>query len=247
MIRLSLFILDSKLVFMTPKNFPLNSVDWAVTDSLVEYDKAELLMKDRVLSILNGESPELVWLLQHPSIYTAGTSSDPSELIDTERFPVFNTGRGGLYTYHGPGQRVVYLMMNLKNYNKDIRLYIRNLEILVIKTLKTFNISTERQENAIGLWVSEKDIEKNVVKKKKIASIGVRVQRGITFHGLSINLDPNLEHFNGIIPCGIADCEVTSIWNLGVTPSMFDLDIELRKNFQQVFMRDTNFIQLKQI
>ena len=227
---------------MTKKVLNQKTVDWIVTNKLIDYEWAVEFMKDRVISIHNRKKPELVWLLEHPSIYTAGTSAHPSELKEPNRFPIFNSGRGGRYTYHGPGQRVIYVMIDLRQYNNDIRLYIKNLEEWIINTLKAFNILGERRNKFVGVWVQNKTIEKVKSKIKKIASIGVRVQKGITFHGISINLDPVLDHFSGIISCGIEDSQVTSVWELGMTPSMFDLDQELRVNFEKIFKRNTRVI-----
>ncbi len=187
-------------------------------------------MENRVLSIREGTATEQIWLVEHPPLYTAGTSAKQAELLDPDRFPVFRTGRGGQYTYHGPGQRVVYVMLDLKARGQDLRAFVCALEDWVISTLAQFNITGERRDGRIGVWV-----DRGQGREEKIAAIGVRVRRWVTFHGLSINLDPDLSHYQGIIPCGIAEHGVTSLVDLGLPVTMADLDTVLREKFEETF------------
>ena len=184
----------------------------------------------RVAAIRAGEAPELVWLLEHPPLYTAGTSARIHDLLAPRRFPVFDAGRGGQYTYHGPGQRVAYVMLDLQRRKPDLRRYIWQLEEWVIRTLAQFNVHGERRDGRIGIWVVEPG-----GREAKIAAIGVRVRRWVTYHGVAINLDPDLEHFSGIVPCGISGFGVTSLAALGLTTTMADLDAALRGTFEEVF------------
>ncbi len=209
-------------------------VDCIISDDLVDYEEAMKIMESRVKMIQRKQKRDLVWLLQHPSVYTAGTSADPAELLDKKNFPVIKTGRGGRFTYHGPGQRIAYVMIDLKLFQKDVRLYVKSLEEWIINTLQLFNISALRRKGLIGLWTKDGSTKGNN-NFKKIVSIGIRVQKGVAFHGVSINLDPNLSHFSGIIPCGIEGVKMTSIWDLGITPSMFELDLVLRRTFEKKF------------
>ena len=204
------------------------SVEWRVTHGLTPYPKAVAFMEERAAAIAADRSPELVWLVEHPPIYTAGTSAKDSDLL-CARFPVFKSGRGGRYTYHGPGQRVGYVMLNLKERRADVRAFIHDLEEWLIGTLNEFNISGERRAGRVGIWVSRGDHE------DKIAAIGVRVRRWVTFHGVSINVDPDLSHFSGIVPCGVREHGVTSLRELGLPIAMADVDAALRKNFKQIF------------
>ncbi|MBT3396618.1 MAG: lipoyl(octanoyl) transferase LipB, partial [Alphaproteobacteria bacterium] len=173
--------------------------------------------------------PEWVWLVELPPLYTAGTSADPNELLDPDKLPVFQTGRGGRYTYHGPGQRIAYVMLDLGTRGRDLRLYVANLEQWIIDTLATFGIRGERREGRIGIWVAHNGME------KKIAALGVRVRHWVTFHGIAINVDPDLGQYQGIVPCGIADHGVTSMAELGVTPAMAEFDLALMEAFRNVF------------
>ena len=195
-------------------------------------------MEARVAAILAGTAPELVWLLEHPPLYTAGTSARPEDLKQPARFPVYPTGRGGQYTYHGPGQRVGYVMLDLRRRNRDLRCFVRDLEEWVIRSLARFNVRGERREGRIGVWITRPD--KGPGHEDKIAAIGVRVRRWVTFHGISINLDPELEHFTGIVPCGIdpaADPRlgVTSLHDLGILATLPELDMSLAAAFAEVF------------
>jgi lipoyl(octanoyl) transferase len=187
-------------------------------------------MEQRVADIRAGTAPELVWLLEHPPVYTAGTSAAEDELLDAGRFPVHRTGRGGRYTYHGPGQRITYVMLDLKRRGPDVRQFVRNLEGWVIAVLNQFGVTGERRDGRVGIWVAGPDGT-----EEKIAAIGVRIRHWVTFHGIAINVNPELEHFNGIIPCGIAGYGVTSLSQLGVTASLEDVDAVLRKTFASHF------------
>ena len=215
-------------------------IDWIVSKYPVDYLTAIHWMEARVLKILDGSATEIVWLLEHPPIYTAGRSAKSSELIQPVNFPIFPTGRGGRYTYHGPGQRVAYVMLDLKKYNKDVKLYVKNLEEWMIKTLADLNIQAKRSDKGIGVWVCNM---KNASKQKrtafKIGSIGVRVRKYITYHGISLNINPELENFNGIIPCGITESGVTSLYQLGIREKDITIDGLLRKNFEKIFTRKT--------
>ncbi|EKS27844.1 lipoyl(octanoyl) transferase LipB [Afipia felis] len=210
------------------------AVEWRVTDSLVDYEEALAIMEARAAAIAEGTAPELVWLLEHPPLYTSGTSARPGDLVDA-RFPVFATGRGGQFTYHGPGQRVVYLMLDLKRRRPDVRAYVANLEQLIIATLAAFNVHGERREDRVGVWV--KRPEKGEGYEDKIAAIGVRLKRWVSLHGIAINVEPELSHFTGIVPCGIEDPRygVTSLADLGLPVTMHDVDIALRQAFEDVF------------
>jgi len=211
-----------------------DAVEWRVTDSLVDYEDALAVMEARAAAIADGTAPELVWLLEHPPLYTSGTSAKPGDLVDA-RFPVFATGRGGQFTYHGPGQRVVYLMLDLKRRRPDVRAYVANLEQLIIATLAAFNVRGERREDRVGVWV--KRPEKGDGYEDKIAAIGVRLKRWVSLHGIAINVEPELAHFTGIVPCGIEDPRygVTSLADLGLPVTMHDVDIALRQAFEDVF------------
>lgn len=208
------------------------SVDWRVSKDPEPYLNSVTWMENRVAEIKNGAAPETVWLLQHPPLYTAGTSAQKFDLIDP-RFPVFETGRGGQYTYHGPGQRVAYVMLDLlrrkTSSGPDLRAYICALEEWLIRTLADFDIKGERRDGRVGIWVVTKNGE------KKIAAVGVRVRRWVTYHGVSVNVNPDLGHFGGIVPCGITEHGVTSFQDLGVQVSMKEVDSALQKNFAQVF------------
>ena len=184
---------------------------------------------DDVVSLIAEGADERVWLLEHPAIYTAGTSANSKDLVDATRFPVFQTGRGGQYTYHGPGQRVAYVMLDLKKRGGDVRAFVAALEDWIIATLTDFGIRGERREDRVGVWVRHEGGE------SKIAALGIRVRKGITFHGISINLNPNLEHFSGIIPCGVTEHGVTSFEQLGLSTTMAQLDEALRRNFETIF------------
>lgn len=208
-------------------------VDWQVSDEPVAYVEAHDAMERRAALIAAGDAPECVWLLEHPPLYTAGTSADDADLVDSDRFPVHRTGRGGQFTYHGPGQRIAYAMLDLKRRRPDVRRYVCALEDWIIATLDQFNIRGERREGRVGVWVARP--EKGADREDKIAAIGVRVRRWVTFHGISLNVDPDLSHYNGIVPCGIAEHGVTSLVDLGRTATMSDVDIALRSCFEEIF------------
>ena len=207
-------------------------VTWETADDLVPYPDAIQKMEDRADGIRAGTEAELVWLLEHPALYSAGTSAKVADLLTPDRLPVFKTGRGGQYTYHGPGQRVAYAMLDLKQRGGDIRRYVRQLEAWVIETLACFDVVGERREGRVGIWVAQGD-----GREDKIAAIGVRVRRWVSFHGISINLNPNLEHFTGIVPCGIDDERfgVTSLAALGREVTMAELDGAMKESFAAVF------------
>lgn len=206
----------------------LRSPEWIVNPGLLPYPEAVAFMEDRAAKIAAREADEMVWLVEHPPIYTAGTSAKESDLLDT-RFPVFATGRGGQYTYHGPGQRVGYVMLDLTRRKKDVRAFVHDLEEWLIQTLALFNVRGERREGRVGIWVARGNRE------DKIAAIGVRVRRWVTFHGVSLNVDPDISHFDGIVPCGIREHGVTSLADLGITASMADVDVNLKTAFRAVF------------
>ena len=186
-------------------------------------------METAVAAIAAGTEPERIWLLEHPALYTAGTSAKPTDLVDATRFPVFETGRGGQYTYHGPGQRVAYVMLNLAKRGGDVRAFVATLEQWLINTLAEFGVKGERREERVGIWV------RHVGGENKIAAIGIRVRRGITFHGISLNVNPDLSHFDGIVPCGVTEHGVTSLAALGVKVSLAEADASLRRNFEPLF------------
>jgi lipoyl(octanoyl) transferase len=210
------------------------AVEWRVSDSPLPYLEAVAVMEARVADIAAQNAPELVWLLEHPPLYTSGTSGKASDLLDA-RFPIFPTGRGGQLTYHGPGQRVAYVMLNLKARRPDVRAYVASLEEWIIRALASFNVRGERREDRVGVWVKRPD--KGAGFEDKIAAIGVRVRRWVSFHGVAINVEPDLSHFNAIVPCGVADPRygVTSLVDLGHPVSMADVDIALRQAFTEVF------------
>lgn len=209
----------------------VGSVEWRAEHRAVPYPEAVRAMESRVEALAAGHAPELVWLLEHPPLYTAGASGRAEDLIQPDRFPVFQTGRGGQYTYHGPGQRVGYVMLDLQRRGRaDLRRYVRDLEEWLILTLARFAVRGEQRAGQVGIWVARPDGA-----EEKIAAIGVRVRRWITYHGVSINRDPDLSHFEGIVPCGIPDRGVTSLAALGVTVSTAELDRALQDAFEQVF------------
>ncbi|MBU6445291.1 MAG: lipoyl(octanoyl) transferase LipB [Alphaproteobacteria bacterium] len=203
--------------------------EWVIREGLLPYPEAVAEMEARAEAIARGEAAERVWLVEHPPIYTAGTSAKAEDLLDP-RFPVFKTGRGGQYTYHGPGQRVGYVMLNLKDRGPDVRSFVRNLEEWLIRTLAEFNVKGERREGRVGIWVARGN-----GREDKIAAIGVRVRRWVTFHGVSLNVEPDLSHFTGIVPCGISEHGVTSLVDLGIPVSMADVDVALKRAFVPVF------------
>ena len=223
------------LDFTRPSGSPGGgAVEWLISDAPVPYLEAVAAMEARVADIAALNAPELVWLLEHPPLYTSGTSGKASDLLDP-RFPMFATGRGGQLTYHGPGQRVAYVMLDLKRRRPDVRAYVASLEEWMIRSLAAFNVRGERREDRVGVWVSRPD--KGPGFEDKIAAIGVRLRRWVSFHGISINVEPELTHFEAIVPCGVADPRygVTSLADLGHILTMSDVDIALRQAFTDVF------------
>ena len=217
-------------------------VEWITSDALVPYEEAVAFMDARVAQIASGEAEECVWLLEHPPLYTAGTSAKPEDLTDPDRFPVHDSKRGGQYTYHGPGQRVAYVMLDLNRRGRDVRRFVTQLETWVIAALAEFNVSGEIREGRVGVWVPRPEkapLPDGSPREDKIAAIGVRLRRWISLHGISINLEPELSHFEGIIPCGITGHGVTSLVDLGLPVTMDDLDIALKKQFDEVFVDAT--------
>lgn len=209
-------------------------VEWRISDSIVPYPEAVAEMELRAAEIAAGRATELVWLLEHPPLYTSGTSGRIEDLLDP-RFPLFSTGRGGQVTYHGPGQRVAYVMLDLKRRRPDVRAYVAGLEEWIIRTLARFNVRGERREDRVGVWVKRPD--KGAGHEDKIAAIGVRLRRWVSFHGIAINVEPDLSHFTAIVPCGVIDPRygVTSLVDLGHPVSMADVDVALRQAFGEVF------------
>lgn len=207
-----------------------STITWQQSDFPVPYPDALAAMEDRVDAIQRGDAGELGWLLEHPPLYTAGTSARADDLLVPDRFPVFKTGRGGQYTYHGPGQRVAYMMLDLRRRGQDLRRYVWQLEEWIIETLGIFAIKSERRDGRVGIWVVKEDGQ-----EAKIAAIGVRVRRWVTLHGIAINLNPDLGHFTSIVPCGLQNFGVTSISDLGQTTTMSELDDVMMTTFEDVF------------
>jgi lipoyl(octanoyl) transferase len=215
-----------------------NGVEWHVSAGLVPYPEAVAMMEDRAARIASHQAPEAIWLLEHPPLYTAGTSAKLADLTQPDRFPVFASRRGGQYTYHGPGQRVVYVMLDVGRRGRDVRRFVQQLEAWVIATLAEFNVTGEIREGRVGVWVARDDkslTTSGQVAEDKIAAIGIRLRRWVSFHGISINVEPDLGHFSGIVPCGIIEHGVTSLVDLGLPVTMADLDVALRRSFDPVF------------
>ena len=214
-------------------------VEWRVSDGLTAYADAVTLMEARVAEIAEGRANEMVWLVEHPPVYTAGTSARPQDLIDS-RFPVHETGRGGQFTYHGPGQRVAYVMLDLNRRRKDVRCFVSALENWIVATLGQFNVRGESREGRVGVWVARPDKKRGragEIAEDKIAAIGVRMRRWVSFHGIALNVEPDLSHFSGIVPCGIKEDHlgVTSLVDLGLPIGMADVDVALRRAFEGIF------------
>lgn len=216
-------------------------LEWKTSDNLTPYEDATAHMDTHVTGMIAGTASEQIWLLEHPPLYTAGTSADVADLVDPDRFPVYKSPRGGQYTYHGPGQRVAYAMLDLNKRGKDVRKFVQNLEDWVILTLAEFGVKGERRTGRVGVWVVRKDkplTAHGTHPEDKIAAIGVRLRKWVSFHGISINVEPDLEHYNGIIPCGIQEHGVTSLVDLGLPVSMTDVDMALKQCFDRVFERE---------
>ena len=210
-------------------------IEWKHTDGLVPYEEALAFMEARVADISAGTASECIWLLEHPPLYTAGTSAKREDLVAPDRFPVYEARRGGQYTYHGPGQRVVYVMLDVAKRGRDVRCFVRDLERWVINTLAEFNVTGEIREGRVGVWVEREDKPLTATGAKtedKIAVIGIRLRKWVSFHGISINVEPDLEHFSGIVPCGITEHGVTSLVDLGLPVTMDDLDLALKATFE---------------
>ena len=212
-------------------------IEWRVLGGLAPYAETLAAMEARVAAISAGTAPEAIWLLEHPPLYTAGTSADAADLIAPDRFPVHVAGRGGQYTYHGPGQRVVYVMLDLNQRGRDVRKFVCALENWVIATLASFNVKGERRPGRVGVWVVRPDRQgpDGTPAEDKIAAVGVKLRKWVSFHGISINVEPDLTHFSGIVPCGISDHGVTSLVDLGLPVTLTDLDIALRQTFADAF------------
>lgn len=208
-------------------------VEWAISEGYTDYPPALAVMEARAAAIAAGEAAERVWLVEHPPLYTAGTSAKSADLTDPDRFPVFEAGRGGQYTYHGPGQRVAYVMLDLGRRRRDLRVFIAALEAWLIDSLWQFHVRGERREDRVGVWVRRPD--KGADAEEKIAAIGIRVRRWVSFHGISLNVEPDLSHFGGIVPCGVAEHGVTSLVDLGLPVTMPEVDSVLRASFERIF------------
>ena len=229
---------DQIAATLAPRDRAVAPVEWTVSDRLVPYPEAVAAMEARAAAIAAGTAPEQVWLLEHPPLYTAGTSARDADLIAPERFPVFRTGRGGEFTYHGPGQRVAYLMLDLNRRGPDLRRYVTSLEAWIMAPLASFTVTGERREDRIGVWVRRPEkapLPDGQPAEDKIAAIGIRVRRWVTLHGISLNVDPDLEHYSGIVPCGVSGYGVTSLVDLGIPVSMPEVDAALKAEFSHLF------------
>ena len=212
----------------------MDQVEWKTLPGLASYAETLAAMEARVAAIHQGTAPEAIWLLEHPPLYTAGTSAQAQDLVEPDRFPVFPVGRGGQYTYHGPGQRVIYAMLDVSRREKDVRCFVRHLENWVIAALAEFNVKGEIRPGRVGVWVTRPDKAPNpdgTPREEKIAAIGVKLRKWVSFHGISINVEPDLSHFSGIVPCGIREHGVTSLVDLGLPVTMADLDAALMATF----------------
>jgi len=208
----------------------MTDIEWKTSDGLVPYEDALAFMEARAAAIALGDADECVWLLEHPPLYTAGTSADSTDLVDPDRFPVYDAGRGGQYTYHGPGQRVAYFMIDLSKRGKDLRKFIYDLEDVIIETLAAFQVKGERRDGRVGVWV-----DRGAGREDKVAAIGVRVKKWVSFHGIAINVEPDLTHFTGIVPCGITQHGVTSLVDLGIPVTLDDVDVVIREKVAEIF------------
>lgn len=215
----------------------MQTIEWKTSPGLTPYNEAVQIMEDRVAAIRAGTASEQVWLVEHPPLYTAGTSAKTEQLLDPDRFPVHATGRGGQYTYHGPGQRIAYVMLDLKPRGQDLRAYVCALEDWIIGTLAHFNVTGERRSGRVGVWVA-----RDATHDDKIAALGVRVRRWVSFHGIAINHDPDLGHYEGIVPCGITEHGLTSLIDQGLPVTMADLDVALREQFEETFEVQTKTV-----
>lgn len=222
--------LETKTIFYD------HPVEWKVSDGLIEYEDAVAFMEQRVLDIHKGQANELIWLLEHPALLTAGTSAKDHDILNPEQFPIHRAARGGQYTYHGPGQRVIYVMLDLTKRGRDVRKFVSAMEEWVIKTLGNFNIEAERRTGRVGVWVDRTE-PMGPMREEKIAAIGVRIRRWVSFHGISINIEPDLSHFQAIVPCGIAEpgLGVTSFVDLGLPVTMDEVDHALHTQFKEIF------------
>lgn len=230
--------LDLKRMAEQPHFSGNQPVEWSISDQPVAYEDALQRMESRAAGIAEHLMPELVWLLEHPPLYTAGTSARNEDLLLPDRFPVFQTGRGGQYTYHGPGQRIAYVMLDLGSRTRDVRRFVAVLEQWVINTLGAFGVTGERREDRVGVWVRRPEkppLPDGTMREDKIAAIGIRLRKWVSFHGISINVEPDLSHFEGIVPCGVAGHGVTSLYDLGVTATMEDVDLALQEEFKRLF------------
>lgn len=213
-------------------------VEWLTSSGLTPYETAVDMMERRVADIHSGQANEAIWLVEHPPMYTAGTSARAEDLTDPDRFPVYATKRGGQYTYHGPGQRVAYVMLDVGKRGHDVRRFVEQLETWIIATLGEFNVTGERRDGRVGVWVARDDkprMANGTLREDKIAALGIRLRRWVSFHGLSINVDPDLDHFSGIVPCGISEHGVTSLVDLGLPVAITDVDVALKRTFGSVF------------
>jgi len=213
-------------------------VEWIITPGLTDYNEATAFMEARAEAIARGEARECIWLVEHPPLYTAGTSARPADLTDPDRFPVYESKRGGQYTYHGPGQRVVYVMLDVGRRGRDVRRFVEQLEAWVIATLDEFNLRGEIRPGRVGVWIARTDKPlgpNGQPPEDKIAAIGIRLRKWVSFHGISINVEPDLDHFTGIVPCGISDHGVTSLVDMGLPVTMGDVDTALRRTFDTIF------------
>jgi lipoyl(octanoyl) transferase len=213
-------------------------VEWKISDGLTDYETAVQTMEQRAIAIADGTADELIWFLEHPPLYTAGTSAKVDDLLDPDRFPVYPSKRGGQYTYHGPGQRVVYVMLDLNKRGRDIRAFVKALETWVIETLGQFNVTGHIRDGRVGVWVERPDKAKSPdgsLREDKIAAIGIRLKKWVSYHGISINVEPDLDHFDGIVPCGITQHGVTSLVDLGLPVGLDDVDAALKMTFSSIF------------